>query len=99
MKQIRRWRIELLMCEVEVIAEGIVEAREATGNHGPSAVQGSTTKQHAVEVLEHTHTSNYMIIVQITYFVALNERNATVKKWSKFVGYLLTCVSVKFCCT
>ena len=68
------------MCEVEVIAEGIVETREATKNHGPNIVQSSTIKQHAIEILEHTHTSNYIIIVQITYFVTLNERNATVKK-------------------
>ena len=87
------------MCKIEIIAKSIVEIREITRNYNSNAVQNLIIKQHAIEILEHIHTSNYIIIVQITYFVIFNERNATIKKWNKFVEYLLICVSVKFCCT
>ena len=69
------------MCEVEVIAKSIDEAREATGgNHGPNADQNSIIKQHAVEVLEHTHTSSYIINIQVVYIVGLNEWIPTLQK-------------------
>ena len=92
MKQIRRWRIKLLKCEVEDIAKGI----EIAGSHGPSAVQSSTIKQHTVEVLKHTHTRIHMIKIEIAYFVELNVRTSTLQKWRKSVGCALTYWCAKF---
>ena len=92
MKQISRRRIELLMCEVKDCAKSI----EVAGNHGPSADQSSTIKQHAVEILQHTHTPSHMINIEIDHFVALNERNPTRWKWKKnFVSGALSYSSAK----
>ena len=67
MKQFRRWRIELLMCEVGNVKNKIVRKAEAARNHGPSAVQDSTTKQHLstcswilrTHTATHTHDRNW----------------------------------------
>ena len=76
MKQIRRRRIELLMCKVKDSAKGI----EVAGNHGSSADQSSIIKQYAVEILEHTHTPSHMINIEISHNIALNKRNLTSQK-------------------
>ena len=57
-----------------------LDGLETAGNHGPSAVQGSTIKQHTIEVLEHTHTSYHMINNEISHIVDFNERNPTLQK-------------------
>ena len=44
MKQFRRWRIELLMCEVVSNVKNIMRKAETAGNRGPSAVQSSIIK-------------------------------------------------------
>ena len=57
-----------------------LDGLEAAGNHGPSAVQGSTIKQHAIEVLEHTHTPHHIINNEIPHIVDFNERIPTLQK-------------------
>ena len=42
--------------DLEADRDSNVEGIEAAGNHGPSADQNSTTKQHAIEVSQHTHS-------------------------------------------
>ena len=56
------------------------KSNEIAGNHGPSAAQGPTTKQHAIEVLKHTHTSSYMINIQIAIIVDLSKWILTLQK-------------------
>ena len=42
--------------------------------------QGSTIKHHAIELLEHTHSSSHMITIEISHIVVLNERIPTLQK-------------------
>ena len=52
--------------------------------------QGPTAKQHAIEVLEYTHTSHHMINTEIAYVVALNKRILTLQKQQESVGIALS---------
>ena len=58
----------------------VKKLERVAGNHEPSADQGSTTKQHAIEFLKHTHTPSYIINMQIDHVVALNKRNSKIQK-------------------
>ena len=60
--------------------DSLIQTCQASGNHGPSAAQSSTIKQHTVEFLEHTHTSSHMINIEIAGIVALNERISMLQK-------------------
>ena len=53
---------------------------EAAGNHGPSAAQGPTTKQHAIEVLKYTPQFSSMINNENNKIVALIDRNPKLQK-------------------
>ena len=68
------------MCEVENNAKDIIEVEKIARNHGSSAVSDSIIKQYTVKFLEHTHTFNHMIDIEITQIVALNERISTLQK-------------------
>ena len=50
------------------------------GNHGPNAVQGPTTKQHAIEVLEYTSQCNIMIYNESNRIIALDEKSPTLQE-------------------
>ena len=76
MKQIRRRRIELLMCEVENSATNDKNAK----NCDSSAVQSSIIKQHAIELFKHTHIPSYMIDIKVRHIITFNERNSTPQK-------------------
>ena len=56
------------------------KTRGIAGNRGPNAGQGPTTKQHAIEILEHIHTPSYMINTQVAYVVDLSEWIPTIQQ-------------------